>query len=103
MIKTILMENGFEVTKESDGYAIHQYTPEGEDWWLYFDKLGDIVSYAENFDPEEEFEMWVEAKHNGVSGVPAIPELWQDQLWKRDILNKVAMEYWANEKNKKRY
>ena len=106
MIKTILTENGFEVTKEDDGYAIHQYTPEGEDWWLYFDKLTDIVEYAEYFSPDDEFEMWVEAKHNGVRGVPGISELWQDQLWKQGILNKVAKEIedsQKNKKNKKRY
>lgn len=91
-IQEVLENNGFDVSKESEGFAIQQYTPEGEDWYLYFDKLEDVVNYAEDYCPDEDFEMWLEARHNGVRGVPAIPELWKDQLWKKDILTKVAQE-----------
>lgn len=91
-IKNFLENNGFEISIENDGYNLHQYTPAGEDWNIYLNKLKDIKEYAENFDPEEEFEMWIEAKHNGVAGVPGVSELWQDQLWKQETLNKIVGE-----------
>lgn len=92
MMKEILENNGFLVTDEGNGYFIEQYTPAGEDWGFYLDNLADIKKYAENFDENEEFEMWVEAKKNGVAGVPDYSDLWQDQLWKKEILNTVANE-----------
>lgn len=95
-IRRILENNGFEVTKERDGYSLQQYTPAGEDWNLYFEKLTDIKSYAEGFDPEEEFEIWVEAKIHGYptmrASIPCYSELWQDQLWKQELLDKIATE-----------
>ena len=91
-IRKILENNGFNVDVIDGGFEISQYTPAGEDWLLTFNKLEDIVDYAENFDPEEEFTMWIEAKQNGVRGVPSVPELWKDQLWKQELMNKVADE-----------
>lgn len=88
-IKKILEKNGFNVNVIDGGYAVRQYTDAGEDWYMTFDKLEDIVDYAKNFDPEEEFEMWVEAEQ---SGAPSTQELWEDQLWKQELLNKVADE-----------
>lgn len=86
----VLEKNGFDVTKESGQWFIHQYTPAGEDWGFYLENLDDLVDYAENFDPDDEFEMWVEAKKNGTSGVPSYSELFEDQLWKQNILKEVA-------------
>lgn len=37
-----------------------------------------LESYYEDFDIDEHIEMWVEAKRNGVSGVPSISELLDD-------------------------
>lgn len=84
-----LEKNGFMVEKDDNGWNISQFTPAGEDWNVYVAKLDDFITIAENFDPEEEFEMWLEAKRGGTAGVPKIPELWQDQLWKQETLNKV--------------
>lgn len=93
-ITTKRLENfGFTVEKTKNGYEISQYTPKGEDWCLYFDKLEDIIQYAEDFDEGEEFAMWVDAKRSGFRGVPGYKELWQDQLWKKEILCKVASLY----------
>lgn len=91
-IKQLLEDNDFDVTKEDNRYFIHQYTPAGEDWGFYLDNLEDLKDYAENFDVDEEFEMWVEAKKNGVSGVPSYRELLDDQQWKQDILTKIAQQ-----------
>lgn len=37
-----------------------------------------LESYYEDFDIDEHIEMWVEAKKNGVSGVPSIREIVDD-------------------------
>lgn len=92
-IKKILEENGFTVERSySGGYYISQYTPAGEDWGIELDKLEDFPEYAENFDPEEEFEMWIEAKHSGVRGVPSPAILWEDQKWKENLLDEVLQQ-----------
>lgn len=84
-----LKKFGFTITKEANGYNLQQYTPEGEDWNIYLSKLEDIKEYAEDFDPEEEFRVWFEAKQNSVQGVPGVAALWQDQLWKADLLKQI--------------
>lgn len=91
-IKRVLEKNGFNVQKESDAFFISQYTPAGEDWNMAVSKLEDIIEYAEVFDPEEEFAMWIEAKQNGTKGIPSPAELWEDQLWKQETLKKCASE-----------
>lgn len=90
-IKKILEKNGFTVKKEGNWWSISQYTPAGEDWYLSFECLSDFKRYAEDYDPEDDFKMWVNARGK-VSGVPDIPELWQDQLWKQETLKKCLDE-----------
>ena len=91
-IKKVLEDNGFTV-KNDDGncWTIQQYTPAGEDWELSFYDLKDIIEYAENYDPEDDFTMWIEARKRDKT-VPGPAELWQDQLWKQETLNKVLEE-----------
>ena len=84
-----LEKMGFDVEKDDQGYNLQQYTPAGEDWNLYFNKLQDIKEYAENYDPEDNFNMWIEAKQNGIRGVPNPAELWEDQLWKQNLLKEL--------------
>ena len=91
-ISEILENNGFSIKNDGEVIWVSQYTPAGEDWNLSFNKLEEIVDYADDFDPEEEFAVWVEARMNGISGVPSPSILWKDQEWKRNILEKVAGE-----------
>lgn len=84
-----LEKMGFDVEKDDQGYNLQQYTPAGEDWNLSFNNLQDIKDYAENYDPEDDFNIWIEAKQNGVVGVPGVAELWQDQLWKQNLLSQL--------------
>lgn len=106
-IKKIIEDNGFKVEKVNGGYELSQYTPAGEDWMLTFDKLEDIVDYAENYDPAEDFVMWYEARKNGTRGVPDNSTLWEDQMWKKELLMVIADKVMLNEeknrirKNKK--
>lgn len=92
-LKRILENNGFNVKKIDRKYwEISQYTPAGEDWCYEIYKLNDFLEFAKNYDPEEDFAHWMEARCNGYNGVPKPSELWQDQLWKQEILNKVIEE-----------
>ena len=93
-IKKVLENNGFTVKYYKDGnyWEVSQYTPAGEDWSLTFYPLSDVKTYAENYDTEDDFNMWIDAKRGGTIGVPDPATLWQDQLWKQEILNKVLEE-----------
>lgn len=79
-------KEGWEVYPSDDTIDIRQGSPRGEDFGFTIDKNKDYVeqieNYADNFDADEHVEMWVEAKRNGVSGVPSITELVDDA---RDI------------------
>ena len=66
---------------------IGQHSPAGEDFSMIIDFDSEnqcdsfrdsLESYYEDFDIDEHIEMWVEAKRNGVSGVPSIRELVDD-------------------------
>ncbi len=86
-----LQNNGFNVEIEENSINVQQCTPAGEDWWMDFSDDSDLKEFCESFDPEEEFEMWFDARHK-VAGVPSIPDLWKDQIWKQETLNKVLEE-----------
>ncbi len=90
-IREILEDFGFCVDYDDNGDACYlsQYTPAGEDWNITLDCDEDIVQYAEDFDPEEEFEFWVKAD---CKGKPPIMELLDDQKWKKKLLDEVAEE-----------
>lgn len=90
-IKSALEKNGFTVKYYANGkyWDVSQYTPAGEDWHYEVENLEDMKQIAENYDPEDDFKSWI---NSGASGVPSVPELWQDQLWKQETLNKVLEE-----------
>lgn len=88
-LKRALEKNGFKVERMSDGWFISQYTPAGEDWGLTFSPLKEFIEYAEEYDPEQDFGVWMEAKYHGTKGIPEPSELWKDQLWKQETLKKV--------------
>lgn len=66
---------------------IGQHSPAGEDFYMVIDFkterqcssfLGDLESYYEDFDIDEHVEMWIEARRNGISGIPPIRVLVKD-------------------------
>lgn len=60
---------------------LENYSPAGEDLIFDFNVENFAESVAEtaaNFDIDEHIEMWVEARQNGVSGVPSVRELVHD-------------------------
>lgn len=80
--------------------TISQYTPAGEDWsfTIWFngsqENLVDKVhEYLEDYDPKEEFAMWVDAKyHNSVAGIPDIETLYEDCKWKEQAMSELDRE-----------
>jgi hypothetical protein len=47
-------------------------------YWLGAWGSARVDEYAESFDQDEHIEMWIEARHNGVRGVPSTRELVKD-------------------------
>ena len=80
---------GFETQKRPDGRAekmvtFSQDSPAGEDFSFYlcYENLreiaGEVYTFWQDFDVEEHVSMWLEAKHNGVGGVPGVVTLVDD-------------------------
>lgn len=89
-LEELLEQEGFAIHKHETCYELKMFTPAGEDWIIGITNLEDFVEYADNFDPEEEFAMWMEARQGGFRGVPSPSVLWKDQLWKQKELKKIA-------------
>lgn len=88
-VRKVLEKHGFKVEKVGKHeWDISQYTPAGEDWHITLAALKDLEEFCNTFDPEDNFAMWMEARHK-VAGVPKPYELWKDQLWKENVLNEV--------------
>lgn len=86
-LKKIIEKSGFNIEKCSNGYNLSQYTPAGEDWNLFVEKLEDIKETSENFDINEEFRVLF---NSGLSGVPDVETLLNDQKWKQKTLEELA-------------
>lgn len=81
----------FDYDLVDDEIDLHCYTPAGEDWHVYVRNSEELKEYAKNFEPEEEFKVWFEARQRRTcNGIPDVPELWKDQLWKRKTLKALA-------------
>lgn len=64
-----------------DTVEIENFSPAGEDLIIRFgvENFPDAVAqYAADFDPDEHIEMWIEARHSGMSGIPPARELARD-------------------------
>lgn len=60
---------------------LEKYSPAGEDFIMCVEVENfpqAVAEYAADFDIDEHIEMWIEARHNGVSGVPSTRELVKD-------------------------
>lgn len=64
--------------------SFYQYSPAGEDFGfdVYFKDITDIPDevgkFYNGFDIDDHIEMWIEARRNGVSGVPSTRDLVKD-------------------------
>ena len=77
-------ELDWNVTVEKKEWTFQQHSPAGEDFFFYItvenlkDLWREVRRYANDFDPDEHIEMWVEAKQHGREGIPSIRELVED-------------------------
>ena len=89
-LKVIIEKLGWQIndTLYDDGnnsWELSRYSPAGEDFGflIYHNNdvktvIKEISQYAENFDIDEHIELWIEARHNGVQGIPGTRELVKD-------------------------
>lgn len=90
---------------EDTAVELEKYSPAGEDFLVCveienFSKA--MVEYAEAFDIDEHVTMWIEAKSQGVKGIPSCRELVQDAEEIEKMLNEIVAaltsvdnEYWS--------
>lgn len=87
---------GCTIDTEDSSIEFKQSSPAGEDFCFcaYGDTAEEIVSsireYAADFDIEEHVKMWLDAKNNGISGVPDVHILVQDAEDIQNMLDKLA-------------
>ena len=79
----ILEARNWSVSSYTDDVRVELewYSPAGEDFVMcvLVENFPEAVAeYAADFDIDEHIAMWIEAKHNGVSGVPSARELVHD-------------------------
>ena len=104
-VEKLLEKLGFDFNVEFEEVCcytatISQYTPAGEDWSFIIrfngsqDNLVDKVhEYLEDYDPKQEFAMWVDAKyHNTCEGIPDIETLYEDCKWKEQTMSELDRE-----------
>ena len=94
--REICENRGWSVTDTGDGnIELEKYSPAGEDFLIAVGEEGfvdNVKAYAASFDQEEHIEMWIEARHNGVNGVPSIKELVEDDggKWKMTAKERIC-------------
>ena len=99
-LKTILLvkadELDWSVSIDGDCWEFGKYSPAGEDFTFSVNVEDvenvwrEVRQYANDFDTEEHIEMWVEARRNGVSGVPSIRRLVEDADDIDEMLDELA-------------
>lgn len=79
-------------TVDEGGMELEKCSPAGEDFFFYIegkDIPAEVAEYAEDFDPDEHAEMWVESRGKG--GCPdSIRELIDDAQAIQEMLNELA-------------
>ena len=93
--KIIEVSETLDWTIVDDGYTVtfSRYSPAGEDFSFAVDKeniIEEVKKYSAYFDIDEHIEMWIEAKRNGVSGIPSTRELVYDAEDIDDMLKELA-------------
>lgn len=89
---------GCYIDADDSSIEFSQASPAGEDFSFcaYGNSAEEIVDsireYAKDFDIEEHVKMWLDAKNNGVSGVPDIYTLVQDAEKIQNMLNELAYD-----------
>lgn len=79
----VLENHGWAVSSYTDDgrVELEKYSPAGEDFSICVgveNLPAEVREYAAGFGIDEHIEMWIEARKNGVSGVPSTRELVKD-------------------------
>lgn len=91
----VLEKYGWAVSSytDDDRVELEKYSPAGEDFSICVrvENFPDaVMEYYENFDVDEHIEMWVEARQNGVSGIPSVRRLAIDAEQIDEMLKELA-------------
>lgn len=93
-IKEIAEHLGWEVDEHNDGTVeFRDYSPAGEDISFTVnakEAAEEIYKCYDNFDVDEHIAMWIEARENGVSGVPSTRRLVEDAEDISEMLKELA-------------
>lgn len=79
---------------------LQKYSPAGEDFNICVeveDFPRAVAVYSADFDPDEHIEMWIEARKNGVRGIPSTRELVHDAEDIDKMLQELASALWEAE------
>lgn len=97
--EAICEDLGWSINESRDGVELSQFSPAGEDFLMVIncnpdndeEFLREIKGYYEDFDPEEHATMWVEAKREGVRGVPSLRILIDDADRINDMIRELVV------------
>ena len=93
-IKKIAERLGWRVDEYDDGTVeFSQCSPAGEDFSFTVnakEAAKEIYEYYDDFDMDEHIEMWIEARENGVIGVPSTRQLVEDAEDISEMLKELA-------------
>ena len=93
-IKKIAERLGWRVDEYDDGTVeLSQCSPAGEDFSFTVnakEAAKEIYEYYDAFDMDEHIEMWIEARENGVIGVPSTRQLVEDAEDISEMLKELA-------------
>lgn len=92
----VLENHGWAVSSYTDDgrVELEKYSPVGEDFSICIgveNLPAEVREYAASFDIDEHIEMWIEARKNGVSGVPSTRELVKDAEDIDKMLQEIAV------------
>lgn len=79
-----------------------QASPAGEDFFFTANVKNfpqEVERYADDFDPDEHIEMWIEARKHGTAGVPTTRELVHDAEAIQKMLKELAEALTADNKS----
>lgn len=78
-------------------YELETYSPQGENVIIFIDSKSSLYDQLNNmyesFDLNDYVYMWLEAKQNGVGGVPGVEELVEAGKWLESEYDRLAMAF----------
>lgn len=92
----ILEKYDLDVTNKEDKIEMWGFSPAGQELVFYANKNENLKDFFkkeyENFNEEEHIIAWLEAKKNGVKGVPGIFTLVDNAEYIKDMLENLSIE-----------